>query len=263
MMELTSDFFDIRCHDCGERITIYKDELDVEVSFYDHGENGMGDETIYDIRHKLECPECGNDIVITITGSEYPVGAYDYDNADISGAHFIDVPSMGIVYYRDEFDTDERAVELTGIQKLIMRISEDRDLIYDVTSRQFEEIVEQLLRDDGFETYLTKPTRDGSRDIMASKTGINGKPVVFYVECKRYARRNKVNVGIVRELYGVQTSEKINKACVITSSLFTRDAIEFAEKQNVMIDLVDGDALHKMIQRSAEKYGEYQYCPYL
>ena len=121
--------------------------------------------------------------------------------------------------------------------------------------------MEQLLRDDGFETHLTKPTRDGGRDIMASKTGINGKPVVFYVECKRYARRNKVNVGIVRELYGVQTSEKINKACVITSSLFTRDAIEFAEKQNVMIDLVDGDALHEMIQRSAEKYGEYQYCP--
>ena len=68
MMELTSDFFDIRCHECGERITIYKDELDVEVSFYDHGENGMGDETIYDIRHEFECPECGNDIVITITG---------------------------------------------------------------------------------------------------------------------------------------------------------------------------------------------------
>ena len=89
----------------------------------------MGDETIYDIRHEFECPECGNDIVITITGSEYPVGAYDYDNADISGARFIDVPSMGIVCYRDEFDTDERAVELTGIQKLIMRISEDRDLM--------------------------------------------------------------------------------------------------------------------------------------
>lgn len=259
MMELTSDFFDIRCAECGERITIYKDDLDIEESFYDHGENGMGEEIIYDIRHELECPECGNDILVTITGSEYPVGAYDYDSADISGARFIDIPSMGIVYYREEFDIDADAVRITGIQALIVRISQDRDLIYDVTSREFEEIVEQLLKDEGFETLLTNSTRDGGRDIIATKAGINGKPVVFYVECKRYARQNKVNVGIVRSLYGVQTSDKINKACVITSSLFTKDAIEFAQKQNVMIDLVDGDALHEMIQKSAEKYNQNLY----
>lgn len=259
MMELTSDFFDYRCAECGERITIYKDDLDIEESFYDHGENGMGEEIIYDIRHELECPECGNDILVTITGSEYPVGAYDYDNADICGARFIDIPSMGIVYYREEFDIDADAVRLTGIQPLIVRISRDRDLIYDVTSREFEEIVEQLLKDEGFETLLTNSTRDGGRDIIAIKAGINGKPVVFYVECKRYSRQNKVTVGIVRSLYGVQTSDKINKACVITSSLFTKDAIEFAQKQNVMIDLVDGDALHEMIQRSAEKYNQNLY----
>ena len=257
MMELTSDSFDIRCAECGERITIYKDDLDIEESFYDHGENGMGDEIIYDIRHELECPECGNDILVTITGSEYPVGAYDYDNADICGARFIDIPSMGIVYYWEEFDIDADAVRLTGIQSLIVRISRDRDLIYDVTSREFEEIVEQLLKDEGFETLLTNSTRDGGRDIIATKAGINGKPVVFYVECKRYARQNKVNVGIVRSLYGVQTSDKINKACVVTSSLFTKDAIEFAQKQNVMIDLVDGDALYEMIQRSARSYGNH------
>lgn len=256
MMELTSDFFDIRCAECGERITIYKDDLDIEESFYDHGENGMGEEIIYDIRHELECPECSNDILITITGSEYPVGAYDYDSADISGARFIDIPSMGIVYYREEFDIDVDAVRITGIQALIVRISRDRDLIYDVTSREFEEIVEQLLKDEGFETLLTNSTRDGGRDIIATKAGINGRPVVFYVECKRYARHNKVNVGIVRSLYGVQTSDKINKACIVTSSLFTKDAFEFAQKQNVMIDLVDGDALQEMIQRSAEKYNQ-------
>ena len=127
-------------------------------------------------------------------------------------------------------------------------------MIYEVSSREFEEIVEQILRDDGFDTHLTKSTRDGGRDIIATKTGINGRPVVFYVECKRYARSNKVSVDIIRALYGVQTADRINKACLVTSSYFTRDAIEFAENQNVMIDLVDGDALHDMIVRSAEKY---------
>lgn len=254
MMELTAESFDIRCHHCDEVITIYKDDLDVDVSFYDHGENGMGDETIYDIRHEMECPFCGRDIVITITGSEYPEGAYDYDNAEIDGADFIDVPSMGIIYYRDEFDVDVYAVEATGISGLIQRISRDRELIYDVTPREFEEIVEQVLKDEGFETRLTQPTRDGGRDIVATKTGINGKPVVFFVECKRYSRTNKVCVKLVRELYGVQVSEGVNKACLVTSSSFTREAVAFAEKQSYLIDLVDGDALHDMIIRSAEKY---------
>ncbi|MBR4290454.1 MAG: restriction endonuclease [Oscillospiraceae bacterium] len=254
MMELMAEAFTIRCHECGEVITIFKDDLDVEISFYDHGENGMGDEAIYDIQHETECPECGNKIEIAITGNEYPVGAYDYDNAEIFGADFIEVPSMGMVYYQDEFDIDPNAVEATGIHDLIARISADRDLIYDVSPREFEEIVEQVLHDDGFDTRLTQPTRDGGRDIVATKTGINGKPVVFYIECKRYARTNKVSVDLVRALYGVQTADKINKACLVTSSYFTRDAVTFAEKQNVMIDLVDGDALHSMIVRSAEKY---------
>lgn len=103
MMELIADSFDIRCCECGEQITIFKDDLDTDVSFYDHGENGMGVETIYEICHELRCPKCGNNIEITITGNEYPEGAYDYDSAEISGAEFIETPSMGMVYYQDEF----------------------------------------------------------------------------------------------------------------------------------------------------------------
>lgn len=77
---------------------------------------------------------------------------------------------------------------------------------------------------------------------------------MFYVECKRYSRQNKVSVGLVRALYGVQTADKLNKACLVTSSYFTYDAVNFASEQNVMIDLVDGDALHNMIMRSAEQH---------
>lgn len=258
MMELLLDFFEIRCCECGEQITIFKDDLDTDISFYDHGENGMGTETIYEIYYELNCPKCGNSIEFTITGNEYPEGVYDYDSAEIFGAEFIETPSMGI-YYQDEFDVDEYAVEATGIRGLITRLSEKRDLIYEVSPREFEELVEQILQDDGFNTRLTQPTRDGGRDIIATKTGINGKPIVFYVECKRYSRTNKVSVDLVRALYGVQTADKVNKACLITSSYFTRDAVDFAKQQNVMIDLVDGDALHDMIVRSAQKYEQKNY----
>ena len=145
MMELIVDSFDIRCCECGEQITIFKDDLDTDVSFYDHGENGMGVETIYEICHELSCHKCGNNIEITITDNEYPEGAYDYDSAEISGAEFIETPSMGMVYYQDEFDVDEEAVEATGIRGLIAQLSENRDMIYDVSPREFEEIVEHFI----------------------------------------------------------------------------------------------------------------------
>lgn len=254
MMDLVENSFDVCCEECGDRISIFRDELEMEKSFYLHGEYGMGIEWLYTIEHEIECPMCGNLIKVSIQGSEYPDGAFNYSDAEISGAEFIEKPMFGILYYRDEFDVDTCAIESTGIWKLILQISKNKNLIYEVSPREFEQIVEQLLRNEGFETRLTKQTRDGGKDIVAIKKGINGKPIVFYVECKRYAQENKVGAKIVRELYGVQTAEKVNKACIVTTSGFTSDAIKWAEEQNVMIDLVDGDALHNMIIQCARRY---------
>jgi HJR/Mrr/RecB family endonuclease len=72
---------------------------------------------------------------------------------------------------------------------LIMEIAQDRDLIYNISPREFEEIIERVFQDEGFETTLTQQTRDGGRDIIATKFEM-GKPVVFYIECKRYGRQN-------------------------------------------------------------------------
>lgn len=84
MMDLTMESFNVRCCECGERITIFKSDLDIEESCYDHGDNCMGIEIIYEIQHEISCPKCGNDIEITLTGNEYPEGAYNDDEATIS-----------------------------------------------------------------------------------------------------------------------------------------------------------------------------------
>ena len=253
-MDLVENSFDVCCEECGDRISIFRDELEMDKSFYLHGEYGMGIEWLYTIEHEIVCPVCGNPIKICIQGSEYPEGAFNFSDAEISGAEFIEKPMFGILYYRDEFDVDICAIESTVIRKLILQISKNKNLIYKVSPREFEQIVEQLLQNEGFETHLTPQTRDGGKDIVAIKRGINGKPIVFYVECKRYAQENKVGVEIVHRLYGVQTAEKVNKACIITTSGFTSGAIKWAKEQNVMIDLVDGDALHNMIIQCAQRY---------
>lgn len=71
MMDLTMESFNVRCCECGERITIFKSDLDIEESCYDHGDNCMGIEIIYEIQHEISCPKCGNDIEITSNTIKY------------------------------------------------------------------------------------------------------------------------------------------------------------------------------------------------
>lgn len=254
MMELLGDIV-IRCDSCGEVIVLDKNYFEPETYCYDHGENAMGEEIEYIIQDEIVC-SCRNRITFRISGFEYPVGAFNYENHEIFGGSFEEYPHMGIIYYAEDFDLSVAEFEYAKIHSLILQISEDKDLLYSVTSREFEKIVERVFNDSGFETVLTPATRDGGKDIIATKY-VMGKPVVFYVECKKYGREEKVGVAAVRSLYGVQTDDKVNKAVLVTTSRFTSGARAFAERQKTLIDLLNIDDFHDLLKKSAERYYKY------
>lgn len=254
MMELLSDIV-IRCDSCGEIIVLDKDNFEFETYSYDRGENAMGEEIEYVIQDEIVC-SCGHRVSFRISGFEYPIGAFNYESNEILGGEFEEEPHMGIIYYAEDFDLSLAELEYAKIHSLILQIAEDKELLYSVTPREFEQIVERIFNDAGFETVLTPATRDGGKDIIATKY-VMGKPVVFYIECKRYGREQKVGVAVVQRLYGVQTDDKINKAVLVTTSRFTSGARRFAEKQKTLIDLYDVDELHELLKRSAERYYEY------
>lgn len=251
-MELLEDIF-IRCGRCGQVIGIHKEAIEFETSVYDHGDNGMGEEIEYYHDGFLECEHCGNGISFKISGYEYPTGAFDNEFFEISGGTFEEEPHMGIVYSQEDFDSDYAYPEYTRVEQMIMEIAQNPDMIYNISSREFEKIIERVLQDEGFETALTQQTRDGGRDIIATKYEM-GKPVVFYIECKRYGRQNAVGVSIVRSLYGVQSSDRVNKAILVTTGHVTGGARRFVEQQNTMMSIIDVDEIHELIHRSAMKY---------
>ncbi len=86
---------------------------------------------------------------------------------------------------------------------------------------------------------------DGGIDLVLHKDGEK-----FFVQCKQW-RAFKVGVSVVRELYGVMAAGGATGGFVVTSGVFTKDAIEFASGRNVI--LVDGTILFDMIQRVARK----------
>jgi restriction system protein len=109
----------------------------------------------------------------------------------------------------------------------------------EISWREFEQLIEHLYAQKGYETELTRATRDGGRDIIAKLSG-RGKQERILISCKQ--SRKKIGVSDVRELDSVTTREFANKGTLVTNSDFTSPAqAEFAG--NSRIELINGAEL--------------------
>jgi restriction system protein len=70
------------------------------------------------------------------------------------------------------------------------------------------------------------------------------------VQCKRW-KSKPVGVPIVREMFGILTAERADRATVITTSRFTKESEDFARGKP--IDLIDGPKLLSLVQRVQNK----------
>ena len=141
--------------------------------------------------------------------------------------------------YVDDKPIEQQIVVVQEITKEVLaHLARQPHLIHALPPRKFEELVAQLLEDNGCEVTLTKRTRDGGYDIFGRLKGKVLSPV-FLAECKRYAPDNKVGVEVVRSLYGVTEARRVNLGLIITSSSFTKDAREEKLRIGDRIDLKD------------------------
>ena len=118
------------------------------------------------------------------------------------------------------------------------------DHILAISTRDFEYLIAALYSKQGFNSAVTKASRDGGVDVIAINTESGAKETVF-IECKLYT--NPVGVKIIREFSGVVESSKANRGIVVTSSRFTKDAIEFASENR--IELVGWTELNQLFNQ--------------
>jgi len=120
----------------------------------------------------------------------------------------------------------------------------DLDSIRLLSWKEFEELVGEAYRRKGYSVIENHGVgADGGIDLRLNKAGN-----LFLVQCKHW-KTQKVDVRVVREMYGVMTAERASGAIIITSGLFTQDARIFAD--NKPVDLVEGYQLAELI-RSAQ-----------
>jgi len=124
--------------------------------------------------------------------------------------------------------------------RLLVRQS-DLESIRALSWLQFEYLVGEAFRRQG---YVVEErggsTPDGGVDLDLWKSG---KKTV--VQCKRW-KSKQVGVNIVRELYGVMTSEGADEAVVVSSGDYTKEARKFANSKPIR--LIDGKQLFSMIR---------------
>lgn len=154
------------------------------------------------------------------------------------------------VSYLKELCLNSEEVSLAELNTHLLRKFSD---VTKIDPRRFELAVGDVYRNYGYHVEYTAQTRDGGYDLVLLRGGSGDTAIV---ECKRY--KNKIDVGIVRQLIGVQLIRGYNKAILLTSSYFTNDARKEAEMlllrdSGFEMELVDADEFLKMLEVYNEK----------
>jgi len=165
----------------------------------------------------------------------------------------------GNLYDINEVPAEERRnlaraakpVIISASDDIIRRLKKEPKDVYNLTPRQYEELIAELLRDMGHEVMLTKATRDGGKDILATmKTDIG--EILCLVDAKRYREDRTIGVGMVRTLYGTLADYQASSAMLVTTSSYSKDARAMQEKHKYQLSLKDYADVASWIQ----KYGK-------
>lgn len=111
--------------------------------------------------------------------------------------------------------------------------------LYTLSPREFECLVERLYAKMGYDVVLTPPSKDGGRDVIASRAK-KGRRESLRVECKLHTAA--IGVVTVRAMLGVVSDEKVGKGVIVAAGQFTKAARDLAER-NPRLELINGHEL--------------------
>jgi HJR/Mrr/RecB family endonuclease len=132
-------------------------------------------------------------------------------------------------------------------RRILDRIGRKAAEVYNLSARQFEELVAELFDERGYKVELTQQTRDGGKDLIILDHCDIGN-FMIYAECKRYAPNRPVGVSVISDLVGRISADRATAGMVITSSYFSPDAQVFQSKFEHQMSLIDFVKLSSMIE---------------
>lgn len=158
-----------------------------------------------------------------------------------------------------EYIFEPKIIQLPSAQIEIVRFAPSIGLLSELRKRttnidqlswrEFEILISQLLESDGYEIELMSGTKDGGVDVVAYKD--LGEAGLFKTlwQAKKYKASRKVGIETVRELADVRNEHSASKAFIVTSSFLTEGALARVQRDKYVLGKVDRDDLEAWIDR--------------
>lgn len=156
---------------------------------------------------------------------------------------------------KSESSSSDAVIVMSPINNQILEyLSNHPEELYQLQPGEFEEVMTEIYRRLGYDVQRTKETRDGGKDIIIRRPEILGD-FIYYVECKRYAPKRPISVGIVRQLVGTINTDNVNGGIIATTSYFSRDARKYVSdnKLGYQVKMQDYKEIQHLLKRATEK----------
>jgi HJR/Mrr/RecB family endonuclease len=234
----------IECDHCNKETLVELGDLDFE-TFPD------GDHCEYYASFTVDCAHCKRTLDGEYRTISYLETFHELTDCTSSGGTVtpcFDESETFFFNFGDPISVDQLK---KSVAQIILEAEHNRSLIESIDPREFEMFVADIFRKNGFSVELTKQTRDGGKDVVAVKSTM-GMQSKYLIECKRHKESNKVSVDVVRSLFGVQSEQGATNSVVVTTSSFTRDAIQFTTNPQTewKMTLFDYDDLLSWVKSS-------------
>jgi CheY-like chemotaxis protein len=161
---------------------------------------------------------------------------------------------FGLNRYQQWLSTFTAGVEIDHIDlELYKAIEQHPELLRTLEWRKFEELLADLLGKLKYEVELMEGTKDGGIDIIAfRRAGVLG-PQKYLIQAKRW--KNKVGVEPVQRLLFQHSHHRATKACLATTSTFTRGAWGLAKEYQWQLELRDYNGLREWVKQALVEIG--------
>ena len=185
-----------------------------------------------------------------------------YYSDEMSEEEIIENEEINSKIITELFDVDTETNENTGkkesliitlspVNDAVLRyLSEHPEAFYQLSGTDFENVMTEIYSKLGYKVERTQSTRDGGKDIIIRKPDILGD-FIYYVECKKYASKRHIGVGIIKNLVGTVLADRVNGGILATTSYFTTDAKKFISdnKYEHQIQMHDYNVIRRMLNQ--------------
>lgn len=136
--------------------------------------------------------------------------------------------------------------------ELIEYFSSHPDELHNLHWRKFEELLEAIFRNQGFDTILGTGQNDRGIDLrLISKDSIG--EIITLVQAKRYASQNPISLEAVAALSAMVDVEEANRGLFVTTSRYLPSARSFADKKSSKLILSDSSDVSKWCEEVCKK----------